>query len=50
MTTANILWLIVGLLVGAFVGLFAMCLVAMGRLGDDSLPEIDPQRMPHVQD
>lgn len=39
MTAANIIWLIVGLMLGAGVGLLAMCLVAMGKLGDDPLPE-----------
>ncbi|MFC4518597.1 hypothetical protein [Cupriavidus pinatubonensis] len=46
MTTANILWLVVGLILGAGIGLLAMCLVAMGKLGDDPLPEIQPERVP----
>ena len=41
MTTANILWLVVGLILGAGIGLLAMCLVAMGKLGEDELPRID---------
>lgn len=41
MTTANILWLVVGLILGAGVGLLAMCLVAMGKLGEDDLPRVD---------
>ena len=38
MTAANIIWLIVGLL--------AMCLIAMGKLGDDPLVEIEIPQSP----
>lgn len=50
MTNANILWLVVGLILGAGVGLLAMCLVAMGKLGDDQLPDVEPNRMHRYQD
>lgn len=46
MTTANILWLVVGLILGAGIGLLALCLVAMGKLGDDPMPETQPERVP----
>lgn len=39
MNAANILWLVVGLILGAGIGLLVMCLVAMGKLGDDQLSE-----------
>lgn len=48
MTTANIVWLIVGFMLGAGVGLLALCLVAMGKLGDDPLPEIDVRPIPRT--
>lgn len=38
MSNANILWLVVGLILGAGVGLLEMCLVAIGKLGEDDLP------------
>lgn len=41
MTNTEILWLVVGLILGAGVGLLALCLVAMGKLGDDPLPQVD---------
>lgn len=50
MTNTEILWLVVGLILGAGVGLLALCLVAMGKLGDDPLPEIQPERMHRYQD
>lgn len=45
MTAANIIWLIVGLMLGAGIGLLAMCLVAAGKLGDDQLPEMPYDRV-----
>lgn len=50
MTAANILWLIVGLILGAGVGLLAMCLVAMGKLGENELPDPQSQIVRHYQD
>lgn len=46
MTNNEILWLVVGLILGAGIGLLALCLVAMGKLGDDPLPEIQSESMP----
>lgn len=52
MTDSNILYLVVGLIFGAGFALLALCLVAMGKLGDDPRPEVDtrPMRRQHVQD
>lgn len=50
MTNTEILCLVVGLIVGAGFGLLAMCIVAMGRLGDDPLPEIQSERVQRYQD
>ncbi|WP_439684849.1 hypothetical protein MNJPNG_04910 [Cupriavidus oxalaticus] len=46
MTNANILWLIVGLMLGGGISFLAMCLVALGKIGDDPLPEIDAYCVP----
>lgn len=50
MTNIEILCLGIGLIVGSCVTLAAMCLVAVGKLGDDPLPEIQPERMHRYQD
>lgn len=51
MTAANIIWLVVGLILGAGVGLIAMCLVAMGKLGEAELPDTPEGRIVrHYQD
>lgn len=40
---------ILGVLLGAIVTIFAVALVAVGKLGDDPLPEISDFK-PHTQD
>lgn len=50
MTNTEILWLIVGLMLGGGISFLAMCLVALGKLGDDPLPEVQPERIPQYQD
>lgn len=51
MTAANILYLVIGLIFGAGVSFLALCLVAIGRLGDDPLPETPGDRIVrHYQD
>lgn len=50
MTNTEILCLIVGLILGAGFALIGLCLVAIGKLGDDPLPEIQPPRHRQYQD
>ena len=42
--------LIVAFLLGSAITMVVMSLIFIGSLGDDPLPEIEPQRMSHVQD
>ncbi|MEM5429388.1 hypothetical protein [Cupriavidus oxalaticus] len=50
MTTSHILCLAIGAIIGGAVGMFATCLVAAGRIGEDPLPEIQPERVRQYQD
>lgn len=50
MTNTEILWLIVGLMLGSGISFLALCLVALGKLGDDPLPEIQNERVYRYQD
>lgn len=50
MTNTEILWLVAGLIFGAGFALLGLCIVALGKLGDDPLPEIQPERVHRYQD
>lgn len=50
LTTDNAIWLVIGLIIGAVITLGSVALVAIGSLGDEPLPEIEPPRRPQYQD